>query len=82
MQELAARRASELEKLKDIRKHERRLEDRARKRETLVDFLGARLARAPEGSLAADELTRIFHMECSRHRADLTKLTKKTKALS
>ena len=66
---LTAVQDAELLRKHAARQKERKLEDRARKLEAVRDALGAKLARAE-----SDEVSRLFHSACDKHRATVTEL--------
>jgi hypothetical protein len=56
------------------RRVERDLEDRVRKLEAIRDALGSKLAVLPDADSRADEICRMFHDACDRHRKAHTQL--------
>lgn len=71
---IRARRETENVIRKARRQRERDLEDRVRRLEAVRDALGAKLARSPEDSPDGNEMQRLFHMACDRHRETVTAL--------
>ena len=66
---LTAAQDAELVRKQAARQKVRKLEDRARKLEAVRDALGAKLARAE-----TDEISRLFHQACDKHRIAVTEL--------